>query len=165
MLAKPRSEKLQWSNEAQEAFEKLKNALISKPVLRAPDMTKDYILMADSSGYSVGCVLMQPGDDENSPGHVIAYASRKLLPRERQYATVELELMAIVFGLTKFYQYVYNRPVKVYTDHRPLQWLNSITKHSSRLARWSLVLQNHNITTTYIKGESQLADALSRLPM
>ena len=143
----------------------VRSALISKPVLRPPGMTKEYILMTDSCGHSVGCVLMQPDDDENSPGHVIAFASRKLLPRERKYATVELELMAIVFGLTKFYQYIYNRPVKVYTDHRPLQWLNSITKHSSRLARWSLVLQNHNVTTTYIKGENQLADALSRLPM
>ena len=135
MLTKKKSDKLQWSDEAQEAFDRLKNALISKPVLRSPDMTKDYILMTDSSKYSLGCVLLQPDDDENSPGHVIAFASRKLLPRERKYATVEQELMAIVFGLTKFYQYIYNRPVKVYTDHRPLQWLNSLTKHSSRLAR------------------------------
>ena len=107
---------------------------------------------------------MQPGDSEDSPCHVIAYGSRKLLLRERKYATVELELMAIVYGLSKFYQFVYNCPVRVYIDHRPLQWLNSLTKHSARLARWSLVLQHHNITTTYIKGEQQLADALTRLP-
>ena len=162
MLTKARLDKAQWDAEKQTAFDRLKNVLISKPVLRAPDMTKDYILMIDCSRTHIGCILMQPGDNDDSPGHVISYFKKNVA--QRRYATIELELMSIVYGLTKFYHFVYNRPVWVYTDHRPLQWLNSLIKHSSRLARWSLILQHHNITTTYIKVEKQLADALTRMP-
>jgi len=136
-----------------------------KPVLTPPDATKEYLIMTDSSENALGCTLMQPGDTKDCPCHVVAYASRKLLPRERNYATLEKEILAIVFALSKFHLLIYNRPMKVYTDHRPLQWLNSLTKHSSRLARWSFILQNYNITTNYIRGEKRLGDALTRLPM
>ena len=71
--------------------------------------------------------------------------------------------MAILYGLTKFKHWVYGRPVDVYTDHRPLQWLNSLAKHSARLARWSLLLQDYDIITHYISGSQQLADCLTRL--
>jgi len=166
MLRKAKPDKLQWDDEKQRSFDGLKNALMSRPVLRPPDMTKEYILMTDCSQTAIGCILMQPGDSENSPHHVTAYASRKLLPRERKFATVELELMAIAYGLTKFNQFVYNRQVSVYSDHKPLQWLNSLSKHSARLARLNLIIQNHNVKTlTWIKGQDQLADALTRLPV
>ena len=164
MLGKTKPDKLKWTEEAQKSFESLKQALISKPVLTPPDTTKEYLIMTDASQQALGCILMQPGDTEDSPCHVVAYASRKLLPRERNYATIEKEILAIVFALCKFHLFVYNRPVKIYSDHKPLQWLNTITKNSARLARWSLILQNYNVTTTYIKGERQLADVLTRMP-
>jgi len=76
---------------------------------------------------------------------------------------VEIELLSVVFGLTKFNHWTYGSKVEVFTDHRPLQWLNSLTKHSSRLARWSLLLQNYDIMTTYISGNNQIADTLTRI--
>lgn len=120
-------------------------------------------LYTDASKQSISGVLMQ-FDDVNQCDYVIAYASRKLLPRETRYSTIELELMAIVFALTHFHHWTYGKKTHVYSDHRPLMWLNSITKHSDRLARWALILQNYDVEVTYIKGEKQIADALTRLP-
>jgi len=58
----------------------------------------------DSSRVAQSAILMQADDDETKPNYVISYASRKLLPRERKYSIVELELGAIIFGLKKFHQ-------------------------------------------------------------
>jgi len=80
----------------------------------------------------------------------------------KNYSTIEAELLAIVFSLQKFRQWIFGREVTVFSDHR--MWLNSITKHSNRLARWTLILQEYNIKTTYVKGEKQPADALTRTP-
>ena len=86
-----------------------------------------------------------------------------MLKNERNYSIIELELYSIVYGLKKFHHYTYNSKVHVYSDHRPLVWLNSIVKHSNRLARWGILLQEYNITATYIKGTKQVADALTRM--
>jgi len=120
--------------------------------------------MADSSRTIASAILMQRGDDENSPCHVIAYASRKLLPRATRYPVIELELLAIIFALNKFHHHMYDMPTTVLNNHRSLQWLNSLVKHSSRLARWALILQEYDITTQYIRGEHQLPDCFIGLP-
>ena len=113
--------------------------------------------MTDSSSVALSAILMQREGGADSGNYVIGYASRKLLPRERKYPVIEQELMAIVFGLTKFHQWVCGRKVEILTDHRPLQWLNTLMKHSSRLARWNIVLQNYDIVTNYIPGNEQVA--------
>ena len=164
LLAKAKPNKLEWNEKAEQSFIQLKHALTSKPVLRAPDFTKPFLLYTDASQKSLGCILMQPGDDDKAACHVTAYASKKLLPRERRHSTVELELAAICFGLNKFHEYLYNNEVKIFSDHRPLQWLSSLSKHSPRLARLNLIIQDYNVTTTYVKGQCQIADALTRMP-
>ena len=163
MLGKNKPDKILWTEKAIKSFEQLKQAVTMKPVVRSPNFKKPFYLMTDASCTAIGCVLMQPGDTENESPHVIAYASRKLLPRERIKSTVELELTAIAFGLTKFHVYLYNNSTTVFTDHRPLQWLNSLSKHSPRLARLNLIIQQYGITTTYVPGKIQPADALTRL--
>ena len=106
---------------------------------------------------------MQTGEnDEND--HVIAYASRRLTPTERKFPIIEIELLSIVYSLQKFDQFIYMKEVQVYSDHRPLMYLNSLAKHSSRLLRWILILQNYNVTVTYIPAKGQIADALTRKP-
>ena len=161
LLARNKPDKLQWGPEHQKSFDQLKAALTSKPVLRPPDLSKGYKLFCDSSTRSLSAILMH--SDDNNRDYVIAYSSRKLLPREKNYPIVELELMAIIFGLTKNNHFTYNSKVEVFSDHRPIQWLASLTKHSARLARWSLLLQNYDITVTYIKGSKQIADTLTRI--
>jgi len=162
MLARNKPDKLTWGESELQAFNKLKMALISKPILRPPDMSKDFKIFCDSSTVALSSILMQQ-DDKTQKNYVVAYASRKLLPRERNYAIVELELMAIVFALTKFKHWTHGKRIEVFSDHRPLQWLNSLSKHSGRLARWNLIIQDYDLITTYIPGEKQIADSLTRL--
>jgi len=108
--------------------------------------------------------LLQPSDGDGKTNHVVAYASRKLTGPETKFPVIERELLAIVFSLTKFRHYIYgSNDIRIFTDHRPLIWLNSLMKHSPRLARWAMILLNYNVSTTYIKGEQQLADHLTRL--
>ena len=153
LLGRTKPDKLQWTDKCQQAFDELKNALMNKPVLHPPNFAKPFLLVSDSSKISLSAILMQSGDDDTKANHVIAYASRKLLGREQRYPVIELELLALVFGLQKFRHIIYQNETRVYTDHRPLSWLNSLVKHSPRLARWALLIQDYNVTTTYIRGK------------
>jgi len=72
--------------------------------------------------------------------------------------------LSIVFCLQKFRHWVFGRQVDIYTDHRALLYLDSVTKHSNRLARWALILQDYDIKTNFVKSENQMADALTRTP-
>jgi len=163
MLPRSKPDKLIWTQKEKDAFESLKTALISKPILRPPDPKRAFKIYCDANTVAIAGILSQY-DEEAECDYVVAYASRKLLPREKNYSTIEAELLAIVFSLQKFRQWIFGREVTVFSDHRALMWLNSITKHSNRLARWTLILQEYNIKTTYVKGEKQPADALTRTP-
>lgn len=88
---------------------------------------------------SVEAVLIQV--DREGHDHPIAYFSRKLLPREVRYSTVEKECLAIRLGLQAFRVYLLGWPFTVQTDHRALQWLDRLKESSARLMRWSLALQ------------------------
>ena len=163
MLASKKSDKLVWGQNEINSFERLKTQLLGRPVLRPPDPNKPFKLFCDANAVSVAGLLMQY--DEHAENHyIIACASKKLLPREKNYSTIECEVYAIVFSVSKFKQWIYGREVHVYTDHRALLWLNTIVKHNSRLARWALMLQEMDIRTNYIKGKKQIADALTRTP-
>lgn len=156
--------KLAWEKTHQLAFDTLRNALITKPVLRAADPTKAFEIFVDAAKTnSISAILLQRENTEDKTGYAISYCSRKLEPREQRYPTIELELLAIVYALQKFRYWVYNKKVIVHTDHRPLEYLNSLSKHSSRLARYNLILQEYDIETRYIQGKNQLADHLTRL--
>jgi len=153
LLAKSKPDKLIWGDKQQRAFDQLKLAITKKPVLRPPDPSKDYHLFCDGSCTGISAILAQYNEHKQS-NYVIA--SRKLTKAEQRYPIIEIELMAIIFGLQKCRHYVHSRKLKVYTDHRPLVWLNSLIKHSNRLARWVLLLQEYNIDTTYIAGKIKL---------
>ena len=76
-----------WTEECDTAFVELKHCLSRAPVLQSPDFTRQFILQTDASERGVGAVLSQQSDDGRE--HPVAYFSRKLLPREERYATVE----------------------------------------------------------------------------
>jgi hypothetical protein len=89
-----------WNDCHQQACEQLRVALLSKPVLRAPDPKRSFILSADASIVSVAATLSQI--DDKGDKYAIGYCSRKLLPRERNYSVIELECLAIITGIRKF---------------------------------------------------------------
>lgn len=152
-----------WKDNQNSAFLELKRLLISAPILQQADENKPYILRTDASNYALGAVLLQI--DENNDEHPIEYASRLLLPAERNYNTTEREALAVVWALTKFRGYVDGNEVNVGTDHQALKWLLTLKTPSGRLARWVLLIQSYNVKVNYTPGKvNVIADTLSRPP-
>ena len=97
----------------------------------------------------------------------MCYASRSLTDSERNYAQIEKELLAILFGCRKFHQYLYSKPVLVESDHKPLEYLfrKPLTAAPPRLQRMMLALQKYDLHVTYKPGKKLfIADTLSRSP-
>ena len=154
--------KMTWTKECDQAFAKLKAILCNAPVLHSLDFQKEFILQTDASDRSVGAVLSQQHSDGNE--HPIAYFSRKLLPREEKYSTVEKECLAIKLAIQTYRVYLLGRSFKVQTDHRCLEWLDRLKDSNARLSRWSLALQPYQFETIYQPGKANTnADALSRI--
>ena len=80
-----------WTAESADAFEELKNRLITAPILKMPDGTGGMVIHSDASRRGLRCVLMQHG-------HVIAYASRQLKPHEQNYPALDLGFAAVIFA-------------------------------------------------------------------
>ena len=151
-----------WNKKCEDAFEKLKQLLCSSPILRSPDFSRPFILQTDASDRGVGAVLSQESEDGEE--HPVGYFSRKLLPREERYATVEKECLAIKLGVQAFRVYLLGRHFTIQTDHRSLQWLDRLKETNSRLTRWSLALQPYQFTVQHRAGTlNQNADAFSRI--
>jgi len=94
--------------------------------------------------------------------HPIAYFSRKLLPREQRYSTVEKECLAIKLSVEAFKVYLLGKHFKIQTDHRALVWLDQLKDKNARLKRWSLALQPCSFTVVHRKGrDNDNADVLS----
>ena len=162
LIKKNKPEKVVWTDAAGLAFKRLKKMLVSAPMMRNPDFTRTFILQTDASGVGVGAVLSQDETDDQP----IAYFSRKLLPREKVYATLKKECLAIVLAVKHFQAYLVGRPFIIQTDHRALQWLQYFREKNARLTRWSLILQPYYFTVQHRKGQvNGNADALSRLDL
>ena len=108
-----------WSESCQEAFGRLKELLISPPVLAYPDFLKPFMLHTDASGKGLGAVLEQ--EQADGKNHPIAYASRTLSPHEQWYGITELETLAVMWSLRHFHAYLYGHKCVVYTDHSPVK--------------------------------------------
>lgn len=153
--------KFKWDTACNEAFQKLKDALTSPPVLIYPDLNKAFILTTDASNTAIGYILGQR--DSRNREHVIAYGGRSLNDAERKLGIPELECLAVLEGIKHFHVYLANNRFQVYTDHRALTWLSNIKQATGRLARWSVLLQGYNFEICYRKGEkNKNADSLSR---
>ena len=151
-----------WSEACAIAFQRLKELQCSDPILRSPDFTKAFILQTDASDRGIGAVLSQ--EDPEGGEHPIAYFSKKLLPREERYSTVEKECLAIKLGIQAFRVYLMGRPFVVQTDHHSLVWLDRRKENNARLTRWSLALQPYQFTVQHRAGRANSnADALSRV--
>ncbi|GFV55264.1 retrovirus-related Pol polyprotein from transposon 297 [Trichonephila clavipes] len=149
-----------WGPEQQESFETLKMRLMTPPILKQADGSKPFTIRTDASSYALGAVLLQgSGPDE----HVIEYASRLMIPAERNYSTTEREALAVVWALEKSRGYVENQQIFLASDHQPLKWLLSIKSPSGRLARWALKIRSFNLKIDYTPGKvNVVADMLSR---
>lgn len=153
-----------WSDEQQQAFERLKELLITPPILKLPDFTRkfSFTLQTDASDQGLGAVLAQKGEDGHL--HPVAYASRRLTKDELKYHTQEKEALAIIWACEKFRSYLMGETFDVETDHGSLKWLLGTQK--GRLARWAMRLSDFDLTIKPKPGKANgNADAPSRYPV
>ncbi len=139
-----------WTPACQFAFEKLTSLLSTAPVLHAPDFDREFVLQTDASDREVGAVFSQV--DEKGEEHPLAYFSRKLLPREERYSTIEKECLSIKLAIQAFRVYLQGTAFTVQTDHRALEWLDRVKDNNARLTRWSLFLQPFEYRVRYRPG-------------
>ncbi|MES9994361.1 MAG: RNase H-like domain-containing protein [Candidatus Thiodiazotropha sp.] len=152
-----------WQDQHEKAFQTLKNRLTSSPILRLPVFTEQnpFVLRTDASDIGLGAILLQ--DFEGEGRLPIAYASKKLLPRERNYSVIEKECLGIVWGIEKFRKYLYGVEFLLETDHKPLSYMQTAKVLNPRIMRWAMKLQPYRFRIVAIRGQDNLgADYLSR---
>ena len=147
--------------ECLKAFETLKAALVSAPILIAPDWSQPFELMCDASDYAMGAALVQRRDRMLHP---IAYASKTFNAAQANYTTTEKELLAVLFAVEKFRAYLLGSKVIIHTDHSAIRYLMTKKDAKPRLIRWVLLLQEFDAEIVDRKGtENNVVDHLSRL--
>ena len=167
MLEKGR--KWQWTGQCEEAFTETKRMISSDQVLTHYDPQVPTQLECDASAYGIGLVMSHTmADGTDRP---VGYASRSLTSAERNYAQLDKEALALIWGVKKFYSYLCGRHFTLVTDHRPLLSILSPSKGVptmtyTRLQRYVLFLSGMDYAITFRSTSSHAnADALSRFPM
>lgn len=148
----------QWNVAATEAFEKLKHAMISSPVLALPDYSLPFIVETDASAQGVGAILMQQG-------RPIAFFSKGLSPKHQGLSTYEKELLAIVLVIQKWNSYLQGNRFIIKTYHQSLKFLLEQCLSTLLQQKWLAKIIGLDYEIVYKKGvDNRVADALSRLP-
>src|SRR6185312_13240466 len=151
----------EFTDECLRAFEILKKALISAPIIQPPDWKLPFEIMCDASDYVVGAVLGQCRDKQH---YAISYASKTLTGPQLNYAKMEKELLVVVFAMDKFRSYLVGAKVVVYTDHAALKYLLTKKDAKPKLICWILLLQEFDLEIRYRKGaDNCVVDHLSRM--
>ena len=152
-----------WQDHHEKAFQTLKSRLTASPILRLPIFREGhpFIVRTDASDVGIGGTLLQEFEGEGRLP--IAYASKKLLPRERKYSVIEKECLGIIWGFEKFRKYLYEVQFLLKTDHKPLSYLKTAKVLNPRIMRWAMKLQPYRFRIIAIRGQDNLgADFLSR---
>jgi len=162
---------IDWGPVQQRAFDSLKLAFESAPMLLHFDPKKPIRIETDASGYAIAAILSQPAewpvnDGRSAVWHPVAFFSKKLNNAELNYGTPDQELMAIVQSFAHWRHYLEGSlfPVEVLTDHSNLRYFMTTTELSRRQARWALQLSAYDFQITHRPGKSNPADAPSRRP-
>ena len=158
-----------WTTARDRAFQESKKLLSSKSFLVHYDPSLPLILACDASAYGIGAVLLHrlPDGSEKPLG----YTSRTLNQAERNYSQLEKEGLSLVFGVKKFYSYLFGRPFELVTDHQPLLGLlkegrSTSPQASARIRRWSIYLSMFEYRLKFRRTTAHAnADALSWLPL
>ncbi|MCG7878261.1 MAG: DDE-type integrase/transposase/recombinase [Candidatus Thiodiazotropha taylori] len=152
-----------WHKIQSDAFEQLKTALSSPPILGYPDYNDSFELHTDASLKGLGAVLYQK---QNGQLRVISYASRGLRRSEKNYPAAKLEFLALKWSITeKLHDYLYGAKFTVVTDNNPLTYALSKAKLDATGYRWLSSLAPYDFNIIYRPGRCNVdADILSRYP-
>ena len=145
--------KFEWKDIHQDAFMKLKEAIIQAPILRYPDTTKPYIVYTDASDDACG------DDGTEFP---VAFLSHTFTDTQRRWSTPEQEAYGIYFTIKKWNYYLQGADITVRNDHKPLARFLNGKNENTKINRWGLELASYNITFKWISGaRNKAADCLS----
>lgn len=157
-----RGTSFQWDEEAEAAFQHLKQLFVSAPILVQFDPDKETVVEADSSGWATGGVLSQV--DDSGSLRPCAYFSRKNSPTECNYEIHDKELLAIINCLREWESELSSvRHFTIITDHKNLRYFTQLRRLNERQMRWADTLSRHSYTLQYRPGKlAARPDALSR---
>ncbi|XP_050387420.1 uncharacterized protein LOC126803710 [Argentina anserina] len=151
-----KANQFQWSPAADTAFEQLKQAVTTTPVLALPDFSKPFTVETDASGTGIGAVLSQDR-------HPIAYLSKALSLYHQNSSTYDKEMMAILFAVSKWRHYLLGRRFTIITDHQTLRHLLNQRISTPSQHRWLSKLMGYDYVIEYRAGaHNTVPDALSR---
>ena len=154
---------LQWTTESQNAFEEIKQSLISATLLAHPNPNSKVSLITDASDTAMGAVLQQEFGNIKQP---LCFFSRAFNSAQTKYSTYDRELLAIYSAIRHFKYLLEGRNFCVYTDHKPLVYAfkQNLEKAAPRQARQLQYIAEFTTDIRYIPGEGNVvADALSRI--
>ena len=158
-----------WTEQCTDAFKAAKARIVEPNVLVHYNPDLPIRLAGDASAYGIGAVISHILPD--GAERPIAFASRTLLPSERNYAQIEREALSLIFGISKFHSYLFGRKFVLVTDHKPLITILGEKKGippitAARLQRWAIKLSAYTYEIEFRRThEHSNADCLSRLPM
>ncbi|GBG77513.1 hypothetical protein CBR_g23957 [Chara braunii] len=148
-----KNQPLIWTPECDQAFSKLKAALISAPVLISPDPEKPFVLITDWQPEAILAILAQVGP--SGLENVVEYASKSVPTCKRNYAAPTGECYAALWGISHFRAYLYGRKFTLVTDHEPLLALKKSKDYSGMIGRWATVLQSMDFDIRDVDTDQQ----------
>ncbi len=152
-----------WGPEQEKAFDRLKMELISDRILATINYKYPIVIRCDASNLGCGAICIQYVDGVEK---VIHYASKLLNKHERLLHACEKELLAILWAVEKFHEYIYGEDFYIVTDNKALKYLDKFKDNNTKLGRWALRLAPYVDKIRHISGkENTVADALSRNPV
>ena len=156
-----------WTDQHEDAIQKLKDETCSKRVLAHYDINAKTKISADASAYGLGAVLLQSQDGVT--WWPIVFASRSLNETEMRYAQIEKEALALVYACENFSDYVLGKPVLLETDHKPLVPIlgsTSLDILPPQVLRFCIRLMRFQYSINHVPGKTlYMADTLSRAPL
>ncbi|KXZ41322.1 hypothetical protein GPECTOR_553g570 [Gonium pectorale] len=140
----------QWGSRQQAAFEQLKQALCSKPILRGPDFERSFILATDFCKTAVAACLSQLDDEGRE--YAVSFASKKLNDTQRNWSSTDGEAFAAVWAIKSYHAYLYGTPFTLVTDNSTLTFIMKAKDLTGKLARYAMRLHGYTFTIVHRAG-------------
>ncbi|MCO5551183.1 hypothetical protein L7F22_004680 [Adiantum nelumboides] len=145
-----------WKAEHEASFTELKGYLVSSPILKLPNFSKEFEVVTDANGLALGGVLTQEG-------RPVAYTSCKLRDHEKNHPTHDLELLAIIHALKLWKDYLLSHIFQIVIDHKSLKWIFTQPNLNMRQRKWIELPHKYDFDIKYRPGKDNVvADGLSR---
>jgi hypothetical protein len=125
-----------WGPTQMVAFQQLKDAFTSTPILKHFDLSLQVTIETDASNFAIGCILSQK---HNGRLHPVAFHSRKMEPAEKNYDIHDKELLALVEAFKHRRPYCHGArfPILVFTDHQNLRYFTTSKVLNQRQVHWA----------------------------